>query len=171
MHRSAKGGALGRPFGGESYLTRTGVPRGPTVMDIEIVSKNDNALLKRKDVAFKVSHPKEKTPQRAVIRDKLAGIVGTPREGVIITRMRSHFGTSTTEGSAKCYGSADDAKKTEPQFLLKRHGLVEKKEEKKEEGKAAPPPPPPPKKEAAPAAKPAEKKEEKPYVPKGAEKK
>lgn len=140
-------------------------------MDIEIVSKNDNALLKRKDIIFKVLHPKEKTPQRSVIRDKLAGIVGTPREGVIITRMRSHFGTSSTEGQAKCYGSADDAKKTEPQFLLKRHGLVEaKKDEKKEEGKA-PPPPPPPKKEAAPAPKPAEKKEEKPYVPKGAEKK
>ena len=112
-------------------------------MDIEILAKNENALLKRKDVTFKVSHPKEKTPQRAVIRDKLAGIVGTPREGVIITRMRSHFGTSTTEGFAKCYGSADDAKNTEPEFLLKRHGLVEKKEEKKEEAKAPPPPPPP----------------------------
>lgn len=165
-------------------------------MEIEIVRKHANALLKRTDVNFKVIHPKEKTPQRSVIRDKLAGIVGSPREGVIIGYMRSSFGISTTEGFAKCYGSADEAKKMEPQFLLKRHGLAEKKKEEKEEGPKAPPPPPPSKKEekpaaakpaekkeaapagkpaekkeAAPAAKPAEKKEEKPYVPKGAEKK
>ena len=114
-------------------------------MDIEIVNKHQNALLKRTDVTFKVIHPKEKTPQRSVIRDKLAGIVGSPREGVIIGHMRSTFGTSATQGFAKCYASADDAKKMEPQFLLKRHGLVEKKE-KKEEAAAAPPPPPPPKK-------------------------
>lgn len=114
-------------------------------MDIEIVNKHQNALLKRTDVNFKVIHPKEKTPQRSVIRDKLAGIVGSPREGVIIGYMRSTFGTSATEGFAKCYASADDAKKMEPQFLLKRHGLVEKKEAK-QEAAAAPPPPPPPKK-------------------------
>ena len=141
-------------------------------MEIEIVKKHQNALLKRTDVTFKVVHPKEKTPQRSVVRDKLAGIVGSPREGVIIGYMRSHFGTSSTEGFAKCYGSADESKNTEPQFLLKRHGLAEVKKEDKKEEKAAPPPPPPPsKKEAPPAPKPAEKKEEKPYVPKGAEKK
>lgn len=114
-------------------------------MDIEVVKKHQNALLKRTDVTFKVIHPKEKTPQRSVVRDKLAGIVGSPRDGVIIDYMRSHFGAASTEGFAKCYGSADEAKKMEPQFLLKRHGLVEAKKEQKAEG-AAPPPPPPPKK-------------------------
>src|SRR5688500_17781538 len=105
-------------------------------MDIEIVNKHQNALLKRTDVTFKVIHPTEKTPQRSVVRDKLAGIVGSPRDGVIIGYMRSTFGTSSTEGFAKCYGSADEAKKMEPQFLLKRHGLAEVKKEKKEEGAA-----------------------------------
>jgi small subunit ribosomal protein S24e len=113
-------------------------------MEIEIVQKHPNALLKRTDVTFKVIHPKEKTPQRSVIRDKLAGIVGSPRDGVIIGYMRSTFGTSMTQGFAKCYPSADDAKKMEPQFLLKRHGLVEAKKEAKAEGAAPPPPPPPP---------------------------
>lgn len=142
-------------------------------MEIEIVNKHANALLRRTDVRFRVAHPKEKTPQRTVVRDKIAGIVGSPREGVIIAFMRSHFGTSTTEGFAKCYASADEAKKMEPQFLLRRHGLVEAKKEEKEESKA-PPPPPPSKKEEKPAApaKPAEKKEEKTTPPaKPAEKK
>src|SRR5688500_16621890 len=130
-------------------------------MDIEIVNKHQNALLKRTDVTFKIIHPKEKTPQRSVIRDKLAGIVGSPREGVIIGQLRSPFGASSTAGSAKCYPSAEDAKKMEPQFLLKRHGLGEvKREEKKDEKGAAPPPPPPPSRSAekpAAAPKPAEK--------------
>ena len=138
-------------------------------MEIEIVKKHQNALLKRTDVTFKIAHPKEKTPQRSVVRDKLAGIVGSPREGVIIGYMRSTFGTSATDGFAKCYASADEAKKMEPQFLLKRHGLGEVKKEKKEEGAAPPPPPPPPSKAAEkPAAAP--KPAEKPAAPKAAEK-
>lgn len=133
-------------------------------MEIEIVRKHENALLKRTDVTFKVTHPKEKTPQRQTVRDKLAATVGSPREGVIIQFMRSHFGVSTTEGFAKCYPTAEAAKKTEPQYLLVRHGLVEAKKEAAGEKKEAAPPPPPPKKEekaAAPAPAP-HKKEEKP---------
>ncbi|HLE47099.1 MAG TPA: 30S ribosomal protein S24e [Candidatus Thermoplasmatota archaeon] len=95
-------------------------------MEVEIVRKHENNLLKRVDVTFKAVHPKEKTPQRTVIRDKIAGIVGKPRDGVIIAYMRSQFGTPTSDGFAKCYDSADDAKKTEPKFLLIRHGLAEK---------------------------------------------
>jgi ribosomal protein S24E len=155
-------------------------------MELEIVKKHDNALLKRTDVTFKIEHPKEKTPQRQAIRDKIAATVGVPREGVIIQFMRSHYGTSSTEGFAKCYPTAQDAKDTEPPYLLKRHGLAEeKKDDKKAEGAApsAPPPPAPKaeKKEAAPkpAEKPAEKKEhapaakpaEKPAEKKPAEKK
>lgn len=115
-------------------------------MELEIVKKHENALLKRTDVMFKALHPKEKTPQRQAIRDKIAATVGVPRDGVIIQYMRSHYGTSSTEGFAKCYPTADDAKKTEPQYLLKRHGLVEAKKPAAAGGEAAPPPPPPPKK-------------------------
>lgn len=112
-------------------------------MDLEIVNKRENPLLKRTEITFRLTHPKEKTPQRMAVRDKLAGHVQGKKEGIIIEYMRSHYGTGTTTGYAKVYESADAAKKMEPEHLLKRHGLVEaKKEEKKEEAKAPPPPPP-----------------------------
>lgn len=96
-------------------------------MDVEIVKKHENPLLNRTDVTFKITHPKEKTPQRQSVRDKIAATIGTPRDAVIIGYMRSHFGTPTSEGFAKCYQTADIAKKTEPQYVLIRHGLAEKK--------------------------------------------
>jgi len=95
--------------------------------DIEIVHKRENVLLKRTEVTFKLTHPKEKTPQRDAIRDKIAAHVGGKKEGVIIDNMRSRFGAAVSMGYAKIYESADAAKKMEPRFLLVRHGLVEKK--------------------------------------------
>lgn len=132
-------------------------------MDVEVVEKHENPLLKRTEVRFRVAHPKEKTPARQAVRDKLAAVVGSPREGVIISFIRSHFGMSSSEGFAKCYASADEAKKMEPTYLLRRHGLAEAKEAPAAEKKEAKPPE---KKEAKPAEKkeavPAEKKEAKP---------
>lgn len=139
-------------------------------MDVEVVEKRENPLLKRTEVRFRVVHPKEKTPARQSVRDKLAAVVGSPRDGVIIAYMRSHFGVSSSEGFAKCYGSAEEAKKMEPAFLLRRHGLAEAKKEappaEKKEAKPAE------KKEAAPVEKKeaphAEKKEAKPVEKKEA---
>ena len=110
--------------------------------DLEIIDKRDNVLLKRTEVHFRLVHKKEKTPQREAIRDKIAAQVGGKKEGVIIEHMRSRYGTAQTIGYAKIYESADAAKKTEPPYLLVRHGLAEKK------AKTA----------AAPAAKAPEKK-------------
>lgn len=95
--------------------------------DLEIVSQRDNVLLKRKEVHFRLTHAKEKTPQRDAVRDKIAANVGGKKEAVIIDYLRSKFGAAVTEGYAKVYESADVAKKTEPPFLLIRHGLAEKK--------------------------------------------
>jgi small subunit ribosomal protein S24e len=118
--------------------------------DLEVLQKKENVLLKRTEVTFRITHPKEKTPQRDAVRDKVAAAVGAKKEGVIIDHLRSRFGVAVTLGYAKVYPSADAAKKTESVFLLRRHGLVEEK--KKTEGAA------PAKKEEKAAAKPAERK-------------
>lgn len=136
-------------------------------MNIEIVNKKENPLLKRTEVRFRVTHPKEKTPQRLTVRDKLAATVGGSPQATIIEYLRTRFGASLTEGYAKIYDSAETAKKTEPQHLLRRHGLVEAKAEAKPGEKPAPKPEKAPAKAAEkpaekPAAKPAEKHAEKP---------
>ena len=95
--------------------------------DVEIIEKKENPLLERTEVTFRVAHEGEKTPQRQSVRDKIAAATGAKTDAVIITRMRSRYGLSVTEGFAKVYKSVETAKKTEVPHLLKRHGLYEEK--------------------------------------------
>jgi len=116
-------------------------------MEIEIVAKKENELLDRVEVKFKASHPKEGTPQRDAIREKLSSMLKAPKERVIVDAMDSEFGKMETVGYAKVYKTKDAAMKYEREHVLVRNKLKEKvKVEKK---KAAAPPPKP---SAAPAA-------------------
>jgi ribosomal protein S24E len=60
-------------------------------MEIEIVSKRENALLNRTEVYFKVEHPNEKTPKRDAVRGKVAEALKVRREQVVIDYMKSEF--------------------------------------------------------------------------------
>jgi len=166
-------------------------------MELEIVTRRDNLLLKRTEVRFRVSHPAEPSPQRAALRDQLAKALHATRDIVIVDFARSEFGRATSLGYAKVYKSKEDALRSERKHILVRNGLLEaeKKEAKPKEPKPAPPPrkeptpkpaaekPAAPAKEEKPAAKeekkaekgegkpPAEKKEAKPAGEKKEEKK
>ena len=125
-------------------------------MEVEIVSKKENQLLDRMEVTFKAAHPKEGTPQREAVRDKISALLKAPKERVIVDSMNSEFGKTETMGYAKVYKTKEAAMKYEREEILVRNKL---KEKVKAEKKAATAPPP----KAAPApAKPAEKPAEKP---------
>ena len=131
-------------------------------MELEILSRRDNPLLKRTEVRFRVAHPKEASPKRAALREQLAKTLNVTRDIVIVDFSRSEFGRSSSHGYAKVYKSKEDALHAERKHILIRNGLLEaeKKAEKPKEPRA-----PPPKKEevAKPAEKPAAPaKEEKP---------
>jgi small subunit ribosomal protein S24e len=132
-------------------------------MEIEVVSKKENVLLDRTEVKFKAMHPKEGTPQREAVREKISAMLKAPKERVIVDSMDSEFGKTETVGYAKVYKTKEAAMKYEREEILVRNKLKEKvKVEKK---KAAGPPPKAPKQAAAPekpAEKPAEKHPEKP---------
>ena len=141
-------------------------------MDILVVSKRENVLLGRLEVRFRISHPKEKSPERDLVRDKLAAILNEKKDGVIIDNMKGIFGKSETVGYAKVYKSKEAAIKIERDGPLCRNKLKERtakaaapkaKAPKAEGGapKTAPAPKAEEKKaEAKPAAKPEEKKAE-----------
>jgi small subunit ribosomal protein S24e len=118
-------------------------------MEIEIVSKKENELLDRTEVTFKALHPKEGTPQREVVREKLASMLKASKDRVIVDAMDSAFGKMETVGYAKVYKTKEAAMKFEREYVLIRNKL---KEKVKVEKKAATPPP----------EKPAEKHAEKP---------
>ena len=129
-------------------------------MELEIVGKRENPLLKRTEVRFRVSHPAEASPQRAVLRDQLAKALHATRDIVVVDFARSEFGRSTSRGYAKVYKSKEDALKVERKHILVRNGLLAA-EVKVEKVRAAKPPPP--KREAKPEEKaPAPAKDEKP---------
>jgi len=127
-------------------------------MEIEIVSKKENELLDRTEVNFKAMHPKEGTPQREAVREKLATMMKATKDRVIVDSMDSEFGKMETVGYAKVYKTKEAAMKFEREYVLVRNKL---KEKAKVEKKAAATPPPGKPAAAAPA-KPAEKAPEKP---------
>ena len=96
-------------------------------MEIEIVEKRENELLKRVEVTFKASHVDEGTPQRDAVREKLSALLKAPKERVIVDAMTSEFGRMATVGYAKVYETKDAAMKYEREHILVRNKLKEKK--------------------------------------------
>lgn len=104
-------------------------------MQIEILEKKENKLLGRGEVNFKTIHEKEPTPKREIIREKLASLLNTKKENVVIDHLRTEYGKNSTFGYAKIYKSVEDAKKLESEHILIRNKLIEKKPEAKTEKK------------------------------------
>ena len=95
-------------------------------MEIEIVSKKENELLDRTEVNFKAMHPKEGTPQREAVREKLATMMKATKDRVIVDSMDSEFGKMETVGYAKVYKTKEAAMKFEREYVLIRNKLKEK---------------------------------------------
>jgi len=143
-------------------------------MDVQILAKRENPLLKRVEVRFKAIHKAEATPTREALRAVLAKELNASQEIVVLDHHRSTTGRYETVGYAKVYPSKEQALATERFHILVRNKL------KAAEVKAAAPakpaagpkpakPPVPKKEEARPAAKPAKapaKEEAKPAAPK-----
>jgi len=103
-------------------------------MDIEILSKEENALLNRIEVEFKVVHEGKQTPKRSEVKDMVATLLKASKDVLVIDHMESSYGKGESIGYAKVYKTADDCQKVEPDHILKRNNLFkEKKADKKEE--------------------------------------
>ncbi len=101
-------------------------------MEVEVVTKKENELLDRVEVTFKVVHPKEGTPQREAVREKIASVLKATKERVVVDSMDSEFGKTETMGYAKVYKTKEAAMKFEREYVLVRNKLKEKvKKEKK----------------------------------------
>ncbi len=140
-------------------------------MELQVVAKKENPLLKRVEVTFKAIHKAESTPTREALRAELAKQLKAGKDAVVVDRSVSSFGRFETVGYAKIYKSKEEALAVERSHILVRNKLKEPEvKEKKEGAKAEKPtkaeakpeaPKPEPKAEHKPEAKP-EHKEEKP---------
>ena len=123
-------------------------------MQLEVLQRRENPLLKRIEVTFKATHKAEPTPTRDALRAFLAKELKATKDIVVIDFQASTFGRYETVGAAKVYKTKEEALAVERKHILVRNKLIEP-EVKKE---AAPKP-------EKPAAAPKAEKAEKPVAP------
>ena len=115
-------------------------------MKVKIVSKEQNPLLKRKEVTFRIEHDQNGgTPTRVEVRKQLATLLKTDLELVYIKQVKTKTGTMVAVGEANAYESIKQANLIEPKHIIARNAPP-KKPEKAEESQTP--------------AEPTEKKEE-----------
>jgi len=102
-------------------------------MELKIVSKKENPVMKRTEVQFTVEHKQGKTPGRLDIKRSVASQLQVSDKLVFIKKMKTLTGTSMTVGEATAYQSEAQAKIIEPEYIVKRNSPPEKP---KEEAKA-----------------------------------
>ncbi len=102
-------------------------------MELTIVSKKENPLLKRTEVQFTVLHTQGKTPTRLDIKRSVASQLQVSDKLVFVKKMNTKTGTNTAVGEATAYQTEAQAKLIEPDYIIKRNSPPEKP---KEEAKA-----------------------------------
>ena len=100
-------------------------------MEIKIITKKENPLLKRTEVHFIVEYDNKSTPSRLEIRKKVEKLLKKNSGLVIIKKIETRAGTHTAAGLANIYNSVQQANRVEPIHYLKRNAGPQKLEEEK----------------------------------------
>jgi ribosomal protein S24E len=133
-------------------------------MKLKIVSKEQNPLMKRKEVTFRVEHAQTGgTPTRVEVRKQLAKLLKTDLELVYVKQLETKTGTMVAIGEANAYDSVEQAKLMEPKHIMARNAIPEEKPEEAQAPEETPEEPEKPEEESQPTEEAAEKekKEEK----------
>ena len=92
-------------------------------MDVEIIEEDENPMLHRTDVRFKLTH-EEATPSRLSVRDSLAATLNKDADEVVVHELDTKYGMRKTIGYAKVYDSAEDAMDVEQEHMLDRNKIT-----------------------------------------------
>ena len=94
------------------------------IMDVTIVSEDDNPMLHRTDIRFETVHD-EATPSRLSVRDSLAAKLDKDAEEVVVHELDTTFGMRKTVGYAKVYESPEYAAEVEQEHMLECNKIAE----------------------------------------------
>lgn len=94
-------------------------------MEVEIRSQEENKLLNRLEVRFRVRQEGGPTPTRDAIREALAKQLKLKDRVLVVDHVRSEFGKAEVRGYAKVYASLEDARRVERLHVLARNKLAE----------------------------------------------
>jgi len=112
-------------------------------MQLEILQRKENPLLKRVEVTFKATHKAEPTPTRDALRAFLAKELKATKDIVVVDYQASTFGRYETVGAAKVYKTKEEALAVERKHILVRNKLIEPEVKEKEAPKPEKPAPVP----------------------------
>jgi small subunit ribosomal protein S24e len=91
-------------------------------MEIDIIEEDENPMLHRTDVRFRITH-EDATPSRLSVRDSLAAKLNKDSAEVVVHELDTKFGMRKTIGYAKIYESPDDAREVEQDHMLERNKI------------------------------------------------
>jgi small subunit ribosomal protein S24e len=105
-------------------------------MDVEIIDEEENPMLHRTDVTFRIVHD-DATPERLSVRDSLAAKLNKDASEVVVRTLDTKFGMRKTIGRAKVYDSADHARDVEQEHMLERNKITAGEDGEAEEAEEA----------------------------------
>ena len=73
-------------------------------------------MIKRKEIQFRIDHPKSGTPNRYEVKQKLAALETAPENLVYIKNIKTRFGSRFVTGTAHVYEDKENADNFEPTF-------------------------------------------------------
>jgi small subunit ribosomal protein S24e len=91
-------------------------------MDIDIIEEDENPMLHRTDVRFRLTH-EDATPSRLSVRDSLAAKLNKDSAEVVVHELDTKFGMRETIGYAKVYESPAHARDVEQDHMLDRNKI------------------------------------------------
>ena len=97
-------------------------------MDFNVTKEEQRPLLHRKDVSARIAY-EAVTPSRADIRKAAAEKLKAKEELVLVTKVIPEVGSPSASVELRVYDNAEEMKKIEYPFTMKRHGMEEKKAE------------------------------------------
>jgi len=99
-------------------------------MKLKIVSKEQNPLMKRREVTFSIEHAQTGgTPSRVEVRKQLASLLKADLNLVYVKQLETKTGSMLAIGEANAYESVEQAKLVEPEHIIARNAIPEKAEE------------------------------------------
>jgi ribosomal protein S24E len=99
-------------------------------MKVNIISKENNPLLKRRELTFNIEHIQNGgTPTRTEVRRQIASLLKTKPELVYVKNIETKTGTMVATGEANVYDSIEQSKLVEPKHIIARNKITEKSEE------------------------------------------
>ncbi|MCJ7444355.1 MAG: 30S ribosomal protein S24e [Methanotrichaceae archaeon] len=96
-------------------------------LEIKVIEENNNPLLDRREIIFKVTY-EDATPSRKSIIDNLSVIMNSKQGLIIVDNIKTEFGKRESIGYAKIYESADRVKEIERSHIIERNSFLRAKE-------------------------------------------